>query len=381
MATWKKVVVEDGAGTIAQAATKLKAGDYGEISVAINGDMTIDSTSIDLSDIDASGAAAGYGLKVNQSEDGLLWGSVASSIANLGDVTLDNNTAGELIVATAADAWENKTLEQANIMRSNNATASRVIVSDENGDIGESSITTGELGYLNDASSNIQSQLNDKQTKDDELTTLSGMTATQATGLVGSSGQAAFHSMAVGGSNTFANNNIVGIYGETSISADLKVKGGGVTKFHVNTDGDIDAEGDLDVLGDVTIEGTLTNSNSTDLSTENLTFTLNSDAASSANAALIVDVNATNDAHNPRIAWQPGSGNGVLSAGWIMQGDVHSDQTNDEDMGNQQYIQGVYLNGTSPGNGDQPHSQGAFCFTTDNQELYICTDTTTNATP
>jgi len=42
-------------------------------------------------------------------------------------------------------------------------TGSKVLVTDSNSDIVESSITTTELGYLDNASSNIQTQIDNKQ--------------------------------------------------------------------------------------------------------------------------------------------------------------------------------------------------------------------------
>ena len=50
----------------------------------------------------------------------------------------------------------------ATTITSNNLTASRVLVSDANGKVADSSVTTTELGYLSGVTSNIQTQLNAK---------------------------------------------------------------------------------------------------------------------------------------------------------------------------------------------------------------------------
>ena len=76
---------------------------------------------------------------------------------------------------------ENVITGAASTVTSSNLTASRVVISNSNGKIAASDITTTELGYLDNATSNIQTQLNDLDTnKADKATTLAGYGITNA---------------------------------------------------------------------------------------------------------------------------------------------------------------------------------------------------------
>lgn len=59
----------------------------------------------------------------------------------------------------------------------NSLTASRVLVSDSNKVLISSSVTSTELGYVSGVTASIQTQLNDKQPLDSELTAISGLTS------------------------------------------------------------------------------------------------------------------------------------------------------------------------------------------------------------
>ena len=76
---------------------------------------------------------------------------------------------------------ENVITGAASTVTSSNLTASRVVISNANGKIAASDITTTELNYLDNATGNIQTQLNDLDTnKADKATTLAGYGITNA---------------------------------------------------------------------------------------------------------------------------------------------------------------------------------------------------------
>lgn len=76
---------------------------------------------------------------------------------------------------------ENVITGAASTVTSSNLTASRVVISNTNGKIAASDITTTELNYLDNATGNIQTQLNNLDTnKADKATTLAGYGITNA---------------------------------------------------------------------------------------------------------------------------------------------------------------------------------------------------------
>ena len=76
---------------------------------------------------------------------------------------------------------ENVITGAASTVTSSNLTASRVVISNANGKIAASDITTTELNYLDNATGNIQTQLNNLDTnKADKATTLAGYGITNA---------------------------------------------------------------------------------------------------------------------------------------------------------------------------------------------------------
>ena len=64
---------------------------------------------------------------------------------------------------TSTNAQSGVAIEGAGFLRSSNTIAgNRALISDNNGEVASSSITSTKLGYLSDVTSNIQSQINDK---------------------------------------------------------------------------------------------------------------------------------------------------------------------------------------------------------------------------
>lgn len=83
---------------------------------------------------------------------------------NLSD--LQDDATHRLVTDTQINTWNAKQdaiTGAASTITNNNLTAGRVLVSNSNGKVDTSSITTTKLGYLTDVTSNIQSQINGKQ--------------------------------------------------------------------------------------------------------------------------------------------------------------------------------------------------------------------------
>jgi len=108
------IIVDDGAGGTNRKATLSRVATY--IEGGISGDITISSGT----------AAIGSGVIVNA----------------------DINSSAAIAFSKMADL-----------------TASRALVSDANGDVSVSDVTSTEIGYLDGVSSAIQTQLDNKSTK------------------------------------------------------------------------------------------------------------------------------------------------------------------------------------------------------------------------
>ena len=87
---------------------------------------------------------------------------------------IDTIVAGQLNITGAAST-----------IVSDNLTASRAVVSDAGGKVVVSPVTSTELGYLDNVTSNIQTQLNAKQPLDAELTAIAALTPTDGNFIVG----------------------------------------------------------------------------------------------------------------------------------------------------------------------------------------------------
>ena len=86
----------------------------------------------------------------NSAAVSLAWGNITGTLADQTDLQ------------NALDDKQDEITGAASTITGSNLTAGRVLVSDGNGKVGASTITTTKLGYLSDVTSNIQVQLNDK---------------------------------------------------------------------------------------------------------------------------------------------------------------------------------------------------------------------------
>ena len=78
---------------------------------------------------------------------------------------ISDGTTNKTVTTTEKNTWngkQNTITGGATTITSNNLTASRALVSDSNGKVAVSSITSTKLGYLTDVTSNIQAQINSK---------------------------------------------------------------------------------------------------------------------------------------------------------------------------------------------------------------------------
>jgi hypothetical protein len=91
-------------------------------------------------------------------------GGITKSMVGLGNVdnTSDANKPISTATQTALDAKQATITGAASTITSSDLTASRVLVSDSSGKVSATTVTTTTLGYL-DATSSIQTQLNNKQ--------------------------------------------------------------------------------------------------------------------------------------------------------------------------------------------------------------------------
>jgi hypothetical protein len=99
-------------------------------------------------------------------------GSVTKESLGLGNVdnTSDLNKPISTLTQTALNTKQATITGAASTITTTNLTASRVLVSDGNGKVAASSITSTELDYLDNVSSNIQTQLNGKASTSDLAT-------------------------------------------------------------------------------------------------------------------------------------------------------------------------------------------------------------------
>ena len=158
---------QNGIYVVAEEPTGLtRAGDFntsGEINngyVLVNGGTTqLGSGFIVQSTVNTVGTDPIVFVQFSASLIGL---SAASF--GLGNVnnTSDANKPISTATLTALNAKQNTVIGGATTITSSNLTASRALVSDANGKVGVSTVTSTELGYLDDVTSAIQAQLNGK---------------------------------------------------------------------------------------------------------------------------------------------------------------------------------------------------------------------------
>jgi|21_taG_2_1085346.scaffolds.fasta_scaffold02564_7 hypothetical protein len=117
MATWKKVVIENSAGTIAQKSAGLVDADYGDITVASNA-FTIDDNAVDASALNVNGDGSSGQVLQSNGNGSFAWTSNVTSVA-LNDITdVEESSEANLDVLSydgTNSRWENKTISNAGL--------------------------------------------------------------------------------------------------------------------------------------------------------------------------------------------------------------------------------------------------------------------------
>ena len=120
--------------------------------------------------------------------------------------------------------------------------ASRAIISNTDGKIAVSDITTTELGYIDGVTSNIQTQLNNKQDKDDHLSDIADLSHSDGNFIVSNgskwtveNGSDARTSLGLGTIATQAANNVAITGGSVTGITDITVADGGTGASDVST--------------------------------------------------------------------------------------------------------------------------------------------------
>ena len=109
----------------------------------------------------------------NSTVTSLAWGNITGNLADQTDLQ------------TALDGKQPTITGAATTITSSDLTAGRVLISDNSGKVGTSSITTAKLGYLSDVTSNIQVQLNNKYDASNPDGFISGITSSDVTTALG----------------------------------------------------------------------------------------------------------------------------------------------------------------------------------------------------
>lgn len=205
----------------------------------------------------------------------------------------------------------------ATTITTSNLTTSRALVSNSSGKVQASSTTTTELGYLNSVTSDIQTQLNGKQ----------------------------------------ASGSYAALAGSTS------------QNFSTN---------DLAVTGNLTVTGTIDTVSSTNSTLVDKTITLSSGATTESAASISgLEVN-TGQTLEPHFLWteQTGSPNttGRVGSGWAM-GTLVETQSATTNMS----VMGCKIDAGAPGATDKAQGEGTFYWDSTNSDLYVCTNSFTNS--
>ena len=131
-------------------------------------DMNTILTSVEESEVNAAASASAAKASADKAKE-----TADSIVNNSADKDLSNlSTTGQ----AKFDAKQNTITGGATTITSANLTAGRALVSDGSGKVSVSAVTSTELGYLDGVTSNVQTQLNAKQTTDNLSQTLDNST-------------------------------------------------------------------------------------------------------------------------------------------------------------------------------------------------------------
>ena len=170
----------------------------------------------------------------------------ASKVENNEYFISSSGTNGEVWISDGDDAgyWgiSSGITGAASTIDTEDLTAKRAIVSNIDGKIAVSDITAAELGYLDDVSSNVQTQLDAKQALDSDLTDLAGLSqsdgnviVSDGTNWVTESGADARTSLGLGSIATQDSDNVTITGGNISGVSDIAISDGGTGASDVTT--------------------------------------------------------------------------------------------------------------------------------------------------
>jgi len=132
MATWKKVVVENASGTIAQKSAGLVDADYGDITVSSNA-FTIDNNVVDASALNVSGDGSSGQVLASDGDGSFSWTSNVTSVAmnDISDATITSVADNEVLsYDNSSSQWINQTLAEAGIAPKSGDTSTNFSVAD-----------------------------------------------------------------------------------------------------------------------------------------------------------------------------------------------------------------------------------------------------------
>ena len=132
MATWKKVVVENASGTIAQKSAGLVDADYGDITVSSNS-FTIDDNVVDASALNVSGDGSSGQVLASDGDGSFSWTSNVTSVAmnDITDATITSVADNEVLsYDNSSSSWINQTLAEAGIAPKSGDTSTNFSVAD-----------------------------------------------------------------------------------------------------------------------------------------------------------------------------------------------------------------------------------------------------------
>lgn len=165
-------------GTVQQVGTEINKTLFDSIATDLSARVVsnggeLSRTIVTFSDISGTAANVASG-----DTSATLWGKVKNWFSRLKalafkDTIRNSDVASNAAIAqskisglkSALDAKQNTITGGASTISSQNLTANRALISNEQGKVAVSPVTTKELGYLDGVTSNVQNQLNGKYVK------------------------------------------------------------------------------------------------------------------------------------------------------------------------------------------------------------------------
>ncbi|MGY8783396.1 MAG: beta strand repeat-containing protein, partial [Fidelibacterota bacterium] len=260
------LLISDGSSwTLENGSTARASLGLGSMAIQGTDDVTITGGSISgVADIAVSDGGTGASdISTARSNLGLVIGTdiqaYDTDLADLADGKLSSSKveSGEFFINTAGtigDVWISDGVNEgywgtasaisgaASSIDTEDLTVSRAVVSDASGKIAVSEITSNELGYLNDVTSNIQTQMDSKQNLSNDLKNIALLTHTDGNLIISDgsnwtteSGADARASLGLGSVATEQADNINITGGNITGVTDITVSDGGTGASDVNT--------------------------------------------------------------------------------------------------------------------------------------------------